>query len=91
MDRWTLSRKDDELNSEEVAELCFLCTDSIPRKRLEGVRTFLKLEEVSLLDSFYLSQLLKTIHREDLVRLLQNDSRHAEETDAIPILCSDYR
>lgn len=39
MDRLTLSRIDDELNSEEVAELCFLCTDFIPRKRLEGVRT----------------------------------------------------
>ena len=37
MDRRTLSRIDEELDSSEVAELCFLCSDVINRKRLEGV------------------------------------------------------
>uniref|UniRef100_A0A3B3IM94 Caspase 8, apoptosis-related cysteine peptidase n=1 Tax=Oryzias latipes TaxID=8090 RepID=A0A3B3IM94_ORYLA len=94
MDRRTLSRIDDELNSEEVAELCFLCTDFIPRKRLEGISSakdlFLKLEDATLLDSSYLTQLFRTIHREDLVRQVQNGSRQAEEADAVPSL-SDYR
>uniref|UniRef100_A0A8C7XHS2 Caspase-8 n=1 Tax=Oryzias sinensis TaxID=183150 RepID=A0A8C7XHS2_9TELE len=94
MDRRTLTRIDDELNSEEVAELCFLCTDFIPRKRLEGISSakdlFLKLEDATLLDSSYLTQLFKTIHREDLVRRLQNGSSQAEEADAVPGL-SDYR
>lgn len=37
MDRLTLSRIDDNLESSEVAALCFLCLDVINRKRLEGV------------------------------------------------------
>lgn len=51
---------------------------------------FLKLEDATLLDSSYLTQLFKTIHREDLVRQVQNGSRQAEEADAVPSL-SDYR
>ncbi|XP_024129567.1 caspase-8 [Oryzias melastigma] len=94
MDRLTLSRIDDELNSEEVAELCFLCTDFIPRKRLEGISSakdlFIKLQDASLLESAYLIQLFKTIHREDLVNRLQRNSRQLEEADAIPAL-SSYR
>lgn len=37
MDRLTLSRIDEELESSEVAALCFLCRDIVNRKRLEGV------------------------------------------------------
>ena len=39
MDRLTLSRIDGDLDSSEVAALCFLCHDVINRKRLEGVST----------------------------------------------------
>lgn len=39
MDRRTLSRIDEELDSSEVAALCFLCRDAVNKKRLEGVST----------------------------------------------------
>lgn len=95
MDRLTLSRIDEELDSSEVAALCFLCRDVVHRKRLEGIRDakglFLRLEEKCLLENeVFLSQLLSTIHRADLLRLLETDSRQPEETDAYPVL-SDYR
>lgn len=38
MDLLLLSQIDEELESSEVAELCFLCSDVLNRKRLEGVR-----------------------------------------------------
>lgn len=37
MDRLKLSRIDEDLESSEVASLCFLCRDVLARKRLEGV------------------------------------------------------
>lgn len=39
MDRLTLSRIDEQLDSSEVAALCFLCQDVVNRKRLAGVST----------------------------------------------------
>lgn len=95
MDRLKLSRIDEELDSSEVAALCFLCSDVVNRKRLEGItdakRLFLRLEERGLLENeHFLSQLLRTIRREDLLTLLENDNRQQEETDANPIL-SQYR
>lgn len=39
MDRLKLSRIDEELESSEVAALCFLCRDVVTAKRLEGVST----------------------------------------------------
>lgn len=95
MDTLTLSHIDDELDSAEVAELRFLCLDVVNKKRLEGIRDgkdlFLRLEEKGLLEnSFFLSQLLHTIHRADLLNLLETDSRGPEETDASPNL-SPYR
>ncbi|XP_070830541.1 caspase-8 isoform X2 [Chaetodon trifascialis] len=94
MDRRTLSHIDEELDSSEVAALCFLCRDVVNRKRLEGVKDakglFVRLEERGLLENCaFLSQLLHTIRREDLLSLLETDSRRLEETDANPIL-SDY-
>nr|ARM65447.1 caspase 8 [Totoaba macdonaldi] len=95
MDRVTLSRIDEELESSEVAALCFLCHDVVNRKRLEGVNDakalFLRLEERGLLDNHtFLSQLLHTIRRADLLSLLETDSRQPLETDANPML-SEYR
>eukprot|EP00064_Thunnus_orientalis_P015440 superscaffoldBa00002860_g15492 len=94
MDRLTLSHIDEELGLSEVAELCFLCLDVVNRKRLEGIKDakglFLRLEEKGLLENnVFLSQLLNTIRRADLLGLLETDSRRTEETDANPIL-SDY-
>ena len=52
---------------------------------------FLRLEEKGLMDnSAFLFQLLDTIQRRDLLRILETDSRQPEETDANPVL-SDYR
>ncbi|XP_034558144.1 caspase-8 [Notolabrus celidotus] len=95
MDRLKLSRIDEELDSSEVASLCFLCSDVVTRKRLEGVQDakqlFLRLEERGLLDNgIFLSQLLHTIGRADLLSLLETDSRRPEEMDANPLL-SAYR
>lgn len=95
MDRVTLSRIDEQLESSEVAALCFLCLDVVNRKRLEGVMDakalFVRLEERSLLDNhIFLSQLLHTIGRADLLSLLETDSRQPVETDANPML-SEYR
>nr|AVD97789.1 caspase 8 [Miichthys miiuy] len=95
MDRVTLSRIDEELESSEVAALRFLCYDVVNRKRLEGVMDakalFLRLEERGLLDNHtFLSQLLDTICRKDLLSLLETDSRQPVETDANPML-SEYR
>lgn len=95
MDRRTLSRIDEELRSHEVAALCFLCRDVVKSKRLEGVvdakDLFLRLEEAGVLDnSHFLTQLLQTICRADLLSLLETDSRRSEETDA-NVFLSDYR
>ncbi|MEQ2293978.1 hypothetical protein AMECASPLE_039140 [Ameca splendens] len=95
MDRVLLSQIDEELDSAEVAELCFLCSDVINRKRLEGIKDakelFIRLEEKGLLEnSSFLYHLLHTIHRADLLHLLESDSRQVEETDASPFL-SEYR
>lgn len=91
MDRVKLSRIDEELDSSEVAALCFLCRELVNKKRLEKVHDakdlFLRLEERGLLDDgAFLSQLLHTIGRADLLSLLETDSRRPEEIDAIPLL-----
>uniref|UniRef100_A0A3Q2VFF8 Caspase-8 n=1 Tax=Haplochromis burtoni TaxID=8153 RepID=A0A3Q2VFF8_HAPBU len=93
MDRLTLSHIDEGLDSSEVAELCFLCRDVVTRRRLENDAKdlFMRLEEKGLLQNdAFLRQLLYTIHRADLLRVLETDSRPPEETDASPVL-SDYR
>ncbi|XP_063317621.1 caspase-8-like isoform X3 [Pelmatolapia mariae] len=95
MDRLTLSHIDEGLDSSEVADLCFLCRDVVTRRRLENIKDakdlFLRLEEKGLLQNdAFLRQLLYTIHRADLLRVLETDSRPPEETDASPVL-SDYR
>ncbi|XP_076018385.1 caspase-8 [Genypterus blacodes] len=100
MDLRRLSHIDEELVSSEVAALCFLCCDVLNRKRLATVRSgrdlFLRLEERGLLDNnVFLSQLLRTIRRADLLYILEADSRCPEESagpqvDSSPIL-SDYR
>lgn len=52
---------------------------------------FLKLEEKDLLSNYsFLSQLLETIRRPDLLNLLETDSRPPQETGANPTL-SAYR
>lgn len=95
MDNVTLARIDDELESSEVAALCFLCRDVVKKKRLEGIKDarelFIRLREQGLLENLsFLSELLHTIRRADLLNLLETDSRRPVDTDANPIL-SEYR
>ncbi|KAL3054810.1 hypothetical protein OYC64_017695 [Pagothenia borchgrevinki] len=95
MDRLTLSHIDEQLDSSEVAALCFLCRDVVHIRRLEGItdakRLFVRLEEQGLLEDYsFLCQLLQTIRRADLLNRLETDSRRPEETDASPVL-SEYR
>lgn len=45
MELQTLSRISDELDSLEVAALCFLCRDVVSRKGLEGVSTACNMPE----------------------------------------------
>lgn len=96
MDRLTLSKIDEELESSEVNALRFLCRDVVNKRRLESVvdgkGLFVRLEEKGLLDSdAFLFQLLQTIRRNDLVTLLREScSRQCTEADANPLL-SDYR
>ncbi|KAK5888700.1 hypothetical protein CesoFtcFv8_014764 [Champsocephalus esox] len=95
MDRLMLSHIDEQLESSEVAALCFLCRDVVNIRRLEGIadakRLFVRLEEQGLLEDYsFLCQLLQTIRRADLLNRLETDSRRPEETDASPVL-SEYR
>lgn len=78
-----------------MAALRFLCRDVVNRRRLENVvdgkGLFIRLEEKGLLDNdAFLSQLLQTIGRTDLVNLLRTSNSQSTETDANPLL-SDYR
>ncbi|KAL6456024.1 hypothetical protein MHYP_G00358750 [Metynnis hypsauchen] len=75
MDPQKLHEIDEELTKSEVAALKFLCIDIVTKKRLEGVKDakdlFLRLDEQALLDEkFFLAELLHTIGRFDLLRLL---------------------
>lgn len=70
------------------SSLCFL--DVFLQVR-DAKALFLRLEERGLLDNhIFLSQLLHTIRRADLLSLLETDSRQPVETDANPLL-SEYR
>uniref|UniRef100_A0A4W5JR68 DED domain-containing protein n=1 Tax=Hucho hucho TaxID=62062 RepID=A0A4W5JR68_9TELE len=79
MDLRLLSRIDEELDSSEVAVLCFLFRDVPNRKRLQTCRMgvlFLRLQEKGsrryrLEDHYFLSQLLDVIGRLDLPALSQ--------------------
>lgn len=52
---------------------------------------FMRLEEKGLLENnLFLSQLLETIQRPDLLSLMETDNSQSEETDACPLL-SNYR
>lgn len=95
MDRSLLSRIDEQLDSTDVAELCFLCSDNVSRKRLQGIKDakdlFLRLEDKGLLDnSVFLSQLLSTMGQTKLLSLLGAENRPLQETDSTPVL-SKYR
>lgn len=75
MDPSALHDIDEELTKVEVAALKFLCMDHLSRKRLEKMKDakdlFLRLSEQDLLqDNLFLSDLLFTIGRYDLLPVL---------------------
>ncbi|KAF7642482.1 hypothetical protein LDENG_00257220, partial [Lucifuga dentata] len=89
----------EQLSPSEVDKLYILCHDVLGRKALknvkDGTELFQRLEEKGLLENnSFLSHLLHSIHRADLLNLLETDSRRLEENfdpqaDAAPVL-SDY-
>ncbi|XP_051997157.1 caspase-8-like [Xyrauchen texanus] len=85
MDPLKLHEIDEDLTSDEVAQLKFLCMDLIPKKRMETVSDakdlFIRLEEQSMLDDALLvPELLMTIRRFDLLAIL-NTSKEKVERD----------
>lgn len=79
MDLSKLHEIDEELTTSEVAALKFLCMDHLGRKRLETMKDakdlFLRLSEQALLqDKVFLSDLLYTIGRYDLLSILGTKS-----------------
>uniref|UniRef100_A0AAX7UA86 Caspase-8 n=1 Tax=Astatotilapia calliptera TaxID=8154 RepID=A0AAX7UA86_ASTCA len=79
----TLSRTPKELDSTEVAALCFLCRDVVSRSHLKVITNikdlFSSLKEKGLLQNNL-----------DLVRSLGIDSKRSKDTDGSPVL-SQYR
>ncbi|XP_064646570.1 uncharacterized protein LOC135499626 isoform X1 [Lineus longissimus] len=73
--RLTIKRISDDLDSDEVLTLKYLCNDNIPNKRLEEIKTGLDLFDVlcnknlvTAEDTKYLAECLYTIRRADLLR-----------------------
>ncbi|XP_077470989.1 caspase-8-like isoform X2 [Stigmatopora argus] len=95
MDRQKMIQITQDLDSPEVAALCFLCRDVLHNRHIEGVtdaKVLLnKLEEQNLMRTTqFLDQLLRTIRRHDLLQHLGTNREDAVETDASPML-SNYR
>ncbi|KAM8838559.1 caspase-8-like isoform 2-T2 [Synchiropus picturatus] len=95
MDQAVLLQIDQELESHEVAALCFLCRDVVSRKALEKVQDakglFTELSDRGLLNhSGFLAELLETINRNALLNQLRTHHGWSYDTDATPIV-SDYR
>ncbi|XP_064167555.1 caspase-8-like isoform X1 [Anguilla rostrata] len=86
MDVDLLLKIDSDLDSQEVEELKFLCKDHVPQKQLETVEAaqdlFLRLQEHGLLgeDCLFLAELLLTIRRLDLLRVLEVSQREVEDS-----------
>ncbi|XP_058258805.1 caspase-8 [Hemibagrus wyckioides] len=81
MDVDKLHELDEQLTKSEVAALKFLCMDHIGRKRLETVKDakdlFIRLEEQDLLaDELFLTDLIFTIGRCDLLSILGANKTH---------------
>nr|XP_023683624.1 caspase-8-like isoform X2 [Paramormyrops kingsleyae] len=72
-----LQKIDQELGTEDIAALKFLCRDHIPLRKLEGVKEgldlFLILQDVAMLEDngLFLKELLDTIGRNDLGQKLE--------------------
>ena len=78
-------------SSQKIVNDCFVCFFVVLMQIEDAKGLFLRLDEKGLLDNdYFLSQLLQTIRREDLLSILETDSRRPEETDASPAL-SAYR
>lgn len=83
MDLSVLHEIDEELTKSEVAAMKFLCMDHLGRKRLETMKDakdlFLRLTEQGLLeDNLFLSDLLYTIGRYDLLSYLGSNCRNVK-------------
>lgn len=84
MDLEKLHQIDEELTMEEVDALKFLCMDTITKKRLETVKDakdlFVRLsEQDKLKDEHFLSELLYTIGRCDLLCILGTSKQKVKQ------------
>ncbi|XP_061090790.1 caspase-8-like isoform X2 [Conger conger] len=91
-----LHKIDSGLDSNDVAALKFLCKDLVPQKHLERVHDgrdlFLRLEDQGLLeDDLLVGDLLYTIQRRDLLRLLGRDAMEQSLQDPRNSRISPYR
>lgn len=82
MDLQKLLEIDEDLEKGEVAQLKFLCTDLVQKKRLETVTDFKdlsqRLEEQGLDEGLLIPELLITIRRLDLLKILNTSKEQVE-------------
>ncbi|MGH0117645.1 UNVERIFIED_CONTAM: hypothetical protein FKN15_041837 [Acipenser sinensis] len=97
MDRSVLHEIDEDLGSEEVAALKFLCRDHIPKKKQEAIRDakdlFIKLREQGKLgddDQVIVPELLYTIRRFDLLKLCGTSKQEVQNRLDTPGKISEY-
>ncbi|RXN00252.1 Caspase-8 [Acipenser ruthenus] len=98
MDRSVLHEIDEDLGSEEVVALKFLCRDHIPKKKQEAIRDakdlFIKLREQGKLgddDQVIVPELLYTIRRFDLLKLCGTSKQEVQNRLDTPGKISEYR
>ncbi|XP_039613728.1 caspase-8-like [Polypterus senegalus] len=72
MDPRVLHEVDEDLGSDEISALKFLCLDVIPKKKLESIEDgkdlFLRLKDKGFEDHLFVVELLYTIQRFDLLK-----------------------
>ncbi|XP_028662008.1 caspase-8 isoform X1 [Erpetoichthys calabaricus] len=72
MDLRVLHEVDEDLGSDEISALKFLCLDVIPKKKLESIEDgkdlFLRLKDKGFDDNLFVVELLYTIQRFDLLK-----------------------
>ncbi|KAK1166246.1 caspase-8-like [Acipenser oxyrinchus oxyrinchus] len=98
MDRSVLHEIDEDLGSEEVVALKFLCRDHIPKKKQQAIRDakdlFIKLREQGKLgddDQDIVPELLYTIRRFDLLKLCGTSKQEVQNRLDMPGKISEYR
>ena len=84
--RRILKELDEELDSEEVAAMCFLCRDNLPGAKLEkvsrGLELLTELESKGLISSFNNRFLLELLYRAGRLDLLKKFNHNVRTVQA---------